>query len=431
MRKLFTLFVVVLLSPGMFSQNSPFALSGRVIDAETKLPLRNAGISIKGTLSGTLSDSTGTFGLQVPGSSVTLYVSMLGYDKKSVRLTEDHRNGLLVELTRKTDMLEEVVVNADPVQVVSKSKRYHVLDYDFYGDAILMITYVDLDKSRLVLLDRKNDTLGFRKIPGEPHRMFRDCLGNLHVVCKDSIYQAFYNGSALSLLPAKSIGDFEKILLPCVAQDSSGFYLVEKYGGGQMIDVGIGAPVRANDLALSYTRIDKKKRERKCFVVIADEHKMIMRRDEAAFEARKEEAGLKTFGDRLFAEKFLFTEIYAPLFHIKNHIYIFDYVNGNIKHFDKDLQLREEVPVSYHQTLSFQDAMEVDAVSGKAFALFESGGISELKEINLQTGAIRKSYQVPFPFTTHIKVHDGYTYFIRKEKGDDGTRYLSRMRLNE
>ncbi len=140
---------------------------------------------------------------------------------------------------------------------------------------------------------------------------------------------------------------------------------------------------------------------------------------------------MKTFGDRLFAEKFLFTEIYAPLFYIKGNIYIFDYVNGNIKRFDKALQLTEDVVVTYHKTLSFQDDMEVDAVSGKTFALFESGGVSELQEINLQTGAVKKSYRIPFPFTTHLKVYNGYVYFIRKEKGDDGTRYLSRMRLDE
>ncbi len=421
---------MVVFSSGIFSQNSAFLLSGKILDAETKQPLRNVSISMKGTLSGTLSDSAGAFTIQVPGSPVTLSFSMLGYEKKSVRLTKDSKD-VLVELTRKTDLLEEVVIHAEPVQVVSKSKRYHVLDYDFYGDDILMITYVDLDKSRLVLLGRQGDTLGFRKIPGEPNRMFRDCLGNLHVVCKDSIYQAFYNGNALSLLPPKSIHDFEKILLPCVAQDSSGFYLVEKYGGGQMIDVSIGAPVRANDLALSYTYIDKKKRERKRFIMIADEHKMIMSQDEVAFEARKEAVGLKTFGDRLFAEKFLFTEIYAPLFYIKGNIYIFDYVNGNIKRFDKALQLAEDVVVTYHKTLSFQEDMEVDAVSGKTFALFESGGVSELQEINLQTGAVKKSYRIPFPFTTHLKVYDGYVYFIRKEKGDDGTLYLSRMRLDE
>lgn len=430
MRKTFTLLFMVVFSSGIFSQNSAFLLSGKILDAETKLPLRNVSISIKGTLSGTLSDTAGAFTIQVSGSPVTLSFSMLGYEKKSVRLTKDSKD-VLVELTRKTDLLEEVVIQAEPVQVVSKSKRYHVLDYDFYGDDILMITYVDLDKSRLVLLGRQGDTLGFRKIPGEPNRMFRDCLGNLHVVCKDSIYQAFYNGNALSLLPPKSIHDFEKILLPCVAQDSSGFYLVEKYGGGQMIDVGLGAPVRANDLALSYTYIDKKKRERKRFIMIADEHKMIMSQDEEAFEARKEAVGLKTFGDRLFAEKFLFTEIYAPLFYIKGSIYIFDYVNGNIKRFDKALQLTEDVVVTYHKTLSFQDDMEVDAVSGKTFALFESGGVSELQEINLQTGAVKKSYRIPFPFTTHLKVYNGYVYFIRKEKGDDGTRYLSRMRLDE
>lgn len=406
-------------------------LSGKVLDAETKLPLGNVSISMKGTLSGTLSDSAGTFDLQASGNSAVLNFSMLGYDKKSVKVTKDTKDGLRVELSRKTDLLGEVVISAGPVQVVSKSRRYQVLDYDFYDDHVLMITYVDPDKSKLVLLGGKNDTLGFRKIPGEPNSLFRDCMGNLHVACKDSIYQAFYNGSTLSLLPAKSISDFEKILLPCVGQDSTGFYLVEKYGGGRMIDVGIGALLRANDLALSYTRIDKKNRQRQRFVMIADEHKMIMSQDEIAFEARKEAVGLKTFGDRLFAEKFLFTEIYAPLFNIKGNIYVFDYVNGNIRHFDKSLQLAENIPVTYHKTLSFQEDMEVDAVSGKTFALFESGGFSELKEIDLQSGEVSNSYRIPFPFTTHLKVYKGYVYFIRKETGGEGTRYLSRMKLEE
>lgn len=431
MRKTFTLLFMVLLSACMFSQSSPFYLSGIVLDEETGIPLGNASISLNGTLSGTLSDSTGAFHLQVPGSSAILYISMLGYEKKSVKLTKDNRNSLVVELTRKTDLLEEIVINAGPVQVVSKSKRYEVLDYGFYGDHILMITYVDLNKAKLILITTDSDTLGYKKIPHEPNRLFEDCMGNLHVVCKDSIYQAFYNGNSLNLLPAKSIQDFEKILLPCVAKDSSSFYMVEKYAGGQMIDVDIGGMVRRNDLALSYTRIDKKKRERRRFITIADEHKMVMRQDEKAFEARKEKAGLKTFGDRLFAEKFLFTEIYAPLFLIKDSIYIFDYANGNIKRFDKALRLTGEVPVFYHKTLSFQNDMEVDAVSGKTFALFESGGISELKEINLQTGTVKKSYPIPFPFTTHIKVYKGYVYFIRKEPGIDGTLYLSRMRLDE
>lgn len=427
---LILLFMAVL-TPCLLSQTSSFFLSGIILDAGTKMPLKNVSISINGTLSGTLSDSNGAFELQAPGATVTLNFSMLGYEKKTLNVKAGSKERLTVELVPKVNQLSEVSINASGIETVSKGKRYNVLDYDFYGDDILMITYVDLEKSKLVLLSQQKDTLGIRKISGEPNRLFRDCLGNLHVVCTDSIYQAFYNGNVLSLLPAKSIRDFEKILLPCVAQDSAGFYLVEKYGGGQMIDVGMGAPVRANDLALSYVCIDKKKGERKRFVMIADEHKMIMSQDEVAFEARKEEAGLKTFGDRLFAEKFLFTEIYAPLFNIKDNIYIFDYVNGNIIRFDKALQLIGEVPVSYHKALSFQDDMEVDAVSGKTFALFESGGVSELKEINLQTGAIRKSYQIPFPFTTHLKVHDGYVYFIRREKGDDGTRYLLRMRLDE
>jgi hypothetical protein len=405
-------------------------ISGRLIDAETKLPLKNVSITVVNTLYGTISDGAGVFTLQVKDKMPVLNFSILGYEKKTVNVKAGTKEPLTIELVPKASQLAEISISASAIETVSKSKRYHVLDYDFYKDNILMITYVDLNKAKLVLITTDSDTLGYKKIPYEPNRLFKDCLGNLHVVCKDSIYQAFYNGSTLSLLPAKSIHDFEKILLPCVAQDSSGFYMVEKYGGGQMIDVGIGAPVRANDLALSYVCIDKKKRQRTRFIIIADEHKMTMRNDEVAFEKRKEESGLKTFGDRLFAEKLLFTEIYAPLFKIRDSIYIFDYVNGNIKSFDKALQLKQEVPVSYHNNLRFQEEMPLDDISRKIYALFESGGISELQEINLNSGAVDKTYQIPFPFVNHIKVRGGYAYFIRKEKGDDQTRFLSRMRLD-
>lgn len=429
MRKIFTLLFALLLSPCLFSQTSFFMLSGKVLDAETKLPLKNVSIRIQGTLSGTLSDSTGAFDLQASGNSAILNFSMLGYDKKSVKVTKDTKDGLLVELTRKADLLGEVVISADPVQVVSKSRRYNVLDYDFYNDLILLITYVDFDKAKLVLINQDADTLGYKKVPGEPNRLFRDCLGNLHVVCKDSLYQVYYNEKKLSLLPAKSVRDFEKILLPCVAQDSGHFLMVEKYGA-RLIEADGFHSFFSHNLALSYYCINKKSRQKFPLIYIEDETTMRMSNDEDAFIARKEASGLKTFGDRTFSETLIFKEIYSPLYSIRDTIYVFDYTNGFIKSFDGEKKIRSSVSIDFHKTLGFSRDMVVDRKKNKAFALFESEGITEAKEINLNTGAITASYKIPFAFVTNVKVYDDYMYFIRKEKSDDGTRFLSRIKLH-
>lgn len=412
----------------MFSQNLPF-LSGWVIDAGTGMPLKNASITLKGSLSGTLSDSTGAFSLETSRNIVFLNVSILGYEKTSVRVNRAFEDTVIVALTRKINTLDEVVINALPVQVVSKSRRYNVLDYDFYKDNVLMITYVDLDRAKLVLINENSDTLGYKKIPSEPNRLFRDCLGNLHVVCKDSIYQAYYDGNTLSLLPAKSVRDFESILLPCVAQDSSSLILERRFGSRRM-EADEFHPFFTHNLAIGYYCIDKKNRKRKPLIYIEDEKTIVMSNDEDYYIMMKQRAGLKTFGDRTFSETLIFKEIYSPLYTIKNRIYLFDYANGYIKTFDKENKVKDAIPINFHNTIQFSRAMDVDRKTNKAFAFFESDGLTEVKEINLNTGVITTSYKIPFVFVTQVKVNNDYIYFIRKGKNDDDTRYLSRMKMN-
>jgi hypothetical protein len=413
----------------LYCQSSPHYIYGKVIDADTKILLKNVSISVNGTLNGAITDSSGSFRVSTPDKTVVLHFSMIGYTKRSVKVKEGSMDSVTVELSQKANVLMEVTVNASPIEIVIKSKRFHVLDYEFYKDNIVLITYVDLKKAKLVLIDQNFDTLGYKAIPYEPNRLFKDCMGNVHVVCQDSIYQVYHSGKSLRLLAAKSIRDFEEILLPCVAQDSSNFYLVEKYGS-KLVDGEMGLPFYSNPLALSYVCINKQKRLKKRFVAIADEEKIKMSNDEAAFEARKTASGLATFGDRLFAEKNIFTEIYAPLFTIKNAIYVFDYVNGNIKCFDKGLSIKQEVPVLFHKDLQFQEEMQLDQITWNVFALFENDGITELRKVDLETGKTVASYKIPFAFVNHVKVRDNYIYFIRKGKDYDDTRYLSRLRIN-
>ena len=81
--------------------------------------------------------------------------------------------------------------------------------------------------------------------------------------------------------------------------------------------------------------------------------------------------------------------------------------------------------LSFTKALKFIRDVQVDEKTGKVFALFESNGIIELQEVNLNTGLINASYKIPFIFVNHVKVHDDYIYFIRKESGyDDGEIFV-------
>jgi len=412
----------------VFAQQARILVSGRVIDAETDLPVAHVSIGVKGSLTGTLSDSTGSFHLSLNGKA-TLYFQMLGYQRQMLQVDSARNNQLTIRLVPKSSQLSEVIIHASPIESVSKSKRYSVLDYAFVKDGILLIVYADPRKAKLLLLSRELDTLAIRGLPSEPNRLFKDCLGNVHVVCSDSIYQTHYQGAELQLLLPKSVEVLEKVLLPCVAQDTSNVYLVEKYGS-RPVEVGLGQPVRSNPLALSYVSIRKKDRARKRFIVVADERKIAMSQDEDDFEARKEVAGLNTFGDRLFAETILFTEVCAPLIPLHNEVYVFDFVNSLIRRFDNALETRQEIPVAFHKDLHFQDEVQCDTETQRVYALFETNGVTELKEISLSSGEVIASRKIPAPLVNKVKVLGNYIYFIQKDNEEPGIYFLSRLRID-
>ncbi|MES2132848.1 MAG: carboxypeptidase-like regulatory domain-containing protein [Bacteroidota bacterium] len=433
-RIVFFVYIFLICSISTFAQSQGFSLKGKVRDNVTKLPLKNVSISVDGTLSGTISDSTGAFSLYIPVNAIRLQFSILGYEKKFIKISPESTAELVIELTKKITDLNEVTINAPAVEIIHKHKRYNVLDYEFYGDNILLITYVDLDKAKLVLINQNSDTLGIKRIPSEPNRLFKDCLGNIHVVCHDSIYQAYYNENKLQLLTSKSIGDFEKILLPCVAQDSSNFYLETKAGTHMVND--FFKSVKSNSYIVNYTSINKKSRQRLNFAMIVDEKTINQQAEEKSRQdykvqlAKKYKYRYNRWAENLFVETLVFTEVYAPLYNINNSIYIFDCINNNIQCYDKLCQLKKTIPIDFHKNLQFTREMQIDPKTLKAFAVFESNGISELKEINLNTGRVNASCKIPFVFVNHIKVYDNYIYFIRKGKEYDETRYLSRLKMN-
>lgn len=425
-RSSFILVFLLFFSTAVFAQQAKGRVSGRVIDAETNLPVAHVSIGVAGSLAGTLSDSTGSFHLNFKGPA-TLYFHMLGYQSQTLPIDPSQKEPLTVRLVPKSNQLSEVVIHASPVEVVSKSKRYSVLDYSFVQEGILLIVYVDPRKAKLLLLSRDLDTLAIRGLPAEPNRLFKDCLGNVHVVGSDSLYQVSYSQHKLNLLLPKSIGDLENILLPCVAQDSSNVYVIEKYGS-RLLDVGLGSMIKTGALTLSYTCIQKKSHARTRFVTIADEKKLEMSQDEDAHQAMKASLNMKgTCGDRLFAETVLYTEVYAPLILVGNRLFVFDLVNDRLRRFDHALALKQELPLSFHRDLHFQNDVQADIETQRIYAIFETNGITELKEISLNSGEAIASHKIPGPFATKVKVLGNYIYFIQKDKDGDGAYFLSRL----
>jgi TonB-linked SusC/RagA family outer membrane protein len=93
-------------------------ITGIVEDAKTNSPLEGATIALKGAKKTTVSKAGGTFELTVPAGKVTLQITFVGYQLKTVTVGENETH-VVVNLTESTNQLSDVVI----VGVQTQSRR--------------------------------------------------------------------------------------------------------------------------------------------------------------------------------------------------------------------------------------------------------------------------------------------------------------------
>jgi len=93
-----------------------------VVGDETNVPLPGVNVLVKGTTTGTVTDSDGRYSLVVPNENATLVFSFIGYALQEVAVA--NRSQLDVSMVTDITSLDEVVVTALGIERASKSLGY-------------------------------------------------------------------------------------------------------------------------------------------------------------------------------------------------------------------------------------------------------------------------------------------------------------------
>jgi hypothetical protein len=101
------LFISMLLIPSF--AKSQTLIKGKVINEKTKEPLAFVNVVVKNTFTGTTSDIDGQFQLTVPNNASTLIFSYVGFESRTI-IVSNATAVLRVTLKEKSTMLQEVVV---------------------------------------------------------------------------------------------------------------------------------------------------------------------------------------------------------------------------------------------------------------------------------------------------------------------------------
>ena len=89
MKNLMILLLSVTLCTVLKAQDKSFSVLGKVLDAETKLPLVGASAYCQNTTQGTISNNQGLFYMNLPNGGYDMVVTYTGYEKKVIRISNN------------------------------------------------------------------------------------------------------------------------------------------------------------------------------------------------------------------------------------------------------------------------------------------------------------------------------------------------------
>lgn len=190
-------------------------IEGQVQDSETDEPLSFAHIIVKGTENGSITNDDGHFRIGVEELPAVLVFSEVAHQSKMVRVLDTSR--LTVSLDPFQFELRDVVISEEGEDYFKIANQ--VLDFEFYDDKILLLG----NSGREVrLITHRGDVVERTLTPDKFGEVFKDCLGNLHVVNDEEAYQVFYDYEGIRFIHPHPREIFERYLRNCECRYKEG-----------------------------------------------------------------------------------------------------------------------------------------------------------------------------------------------------------------
>ena len=448
-----SLILLLLLFHAGYSQEG-FIVSGHVTDRASGEPLENVNVSLKSTSEGASTNKFGDFTLRVKQIPFELEFSHIAYEVKTVRYEHEPLMDLEVELTPRTEPLSEVTITSQRIDTLYADRIYSVLDYELCKRGILLLIYKSrLSQAELLLQDYEgNKLLKLAILPMKPLGLYRDCLGEVHILSKDKAYQVAIGDDRIQLYDPYDLDYFSDVMSGCRFMIGSKVYfealeyfeLVKKiyYVNTQDTISHLLATTADQD------KIDFLRQNPENYISeMRDAQLDILSRlngTESDFAAIGTLRNLDT--ERRFNKMAYLSRIYAPIFPMRDTIVFFNHPMDVIQVYDTNDVLVKETPIHYHlpnkgDTLSgamfgvvtknrWTEEVYVDEIGNKAYTTFRKmNGTLDLEEIDLDAGALTFKLNIPFAYVQKIHVRDGYLYFIYKGFGDTQRKKLFRQQI--
>ena len=462
------LLVLLALSPiTAFSQAKSSLNISVIVSDSTGKPLKDVAIyNSKQNLIGITNNLGTTIITAHYGDSVVF--SHISYEQKTIRISDENvfdKNenacNMLVVMNPKTNMLPEAEIVENMPHLAYTNKQVWVSDYKITDRGMYLILDSNTEHS-LMFLSHEQDTLAKAKIKKKYDYLYEDAFGNIHLYATDSAYQTFYDGEKLNMLYPVDIANFKQKLMPVkVITDS--LLILQKYTSmyQEILYISVNrnnketkvladlyGPTR--EWGSTYQRDLYKDAQMDAFVKSDPLFSNIM--ELLGIESMSSSGEVSEVEYDIINKnydfntsqraRYVLNPIVCPIAYFDNIIYVFDFEGDKLLKFDDVGNKISEIDMTFHRTTYFKNSrlgnswdktLIIDKALGKCYAQFTKDGLVTLKEIDLQTGKIKKEIKLTqHTYPENIQIHNGTVYYkfidVRQTVGKD-CRSLYKMEL--
>ncbi|MFZ9029137.1 MAG: hypothetical protein ACO2Z9_08995 [Crocinitomicaceae bacterium] len=433
------LFLFLLNVFNTFGQQDSVIVKVLVVDDRYGDPIKNAiGVVVSSdTLFGT-TNSKGFFTkrIAVPTAvNVKIAHSQFLSDEQTKKLTTRYAGDTIVinfklEFIKSQNVDSIVVYAPGSPQVVFSSPKLHVEDYELFKNGeILLLTYQKRLKkgSELKMFNGDKITSSFQ-VPDRALDLVHDFRGNAHVVCENNVYGIHQLDGRVGLSTLDK-SYFMTYLAPILDTNASKIYF---------------SNFNKDYPAFEYFSFDRMDSVYKKIMKIEDELMMELYRSEYKWmdvrtklwaKNKEIQTGIDAeiwVGANYFTQSIYYKEVYAPLFHRDDTIYVFDYYKDLLFTFDKDGEVIDSLGIYHHynpRATGWKREVVQDSKTGEVYAVFDRAGYTYVGRIDLKTGEIPEQVRLEHRYIQKVSVSGNHVYYVYRPFESIQKKYLYRERL--
>lgn len=427
---------VFFLAPGKsFGQVHYRFFYGKISIAGTKTPISNVNISFEGSKLGSVTDQKGNFSFYIDTIPIFMIVSHLGY--KSMRILLDGTsNSLTLYMETAVNELQEVEIVANKVEPFFKDEHYTLRDFEIDSGYVYMLVYRNrISKEELICKNLEGDTVARSGILSfAPSSLFKDCLGYLHVIGADSVFQVFREEKVLRMIHAAGRKKFNEVLINCVASTTQVLFFKK------MIDF---------DQGVEYYGIDRISKEKKILSMVEDEDKLKMLRQnphdysmlwQTLPGGRSVNSSLSsgvlgndraTFDEWNWVHKALYRPMKTALYKIRDFICIFDIPKKELEFYDNEGNFSYKLKINIDAISDgrWSGDIYLDEDQSKVYTTFLKSTGTGLYRIDMNTGELHRKVVLIHPYPQKLKIFKDKVYYMYDVLGDPDNKTLYRQSL--